>query len=633
MKVVRSATWLVALVGAAALVWSLSPPRETVNATGETAAADPKAWHRLVSILQYLQTDYPAAVKSQSKSELTEQLSFADEAVAMARDELGPAGRPFLPELQSLRERVSRAEDPGGVSKGCVTLVDALVQAGGLSRSPPRSPDLAHGKALYAADCAVCHGLDGKSQVEVARSLNPRPSDLQSSVMDNLTPYKVFTVLTFGVEGTSMPSYPTLSEQDRWELAFYVFTLRQRPCLAKAASSSLEELSNSTDASLGQAHGGEAVACLRGAIPKASEGQTLELAREGVENAVKLATLGNAGAARQALVDAYLAGVEPVEPLLRSRDPDLVTHIEESFRRTRSAVDGSSAGFEHEARGLLRELDQARHSGSSLPRFWSVFWLALMVLTREGFEATIVVAALLAVLKKMEQPEQRRVVNFGWISALVAGALVYIFGRKLFAGADRELLEGGFALFASGMLIYAALWLNARSNIRKFMGELRERMHGALGRGSSAGLFMIAFTAVFRESLETAVFLEGLSIDSARGAAWGAVAGLLLMVAFTVFVNRVGYKLPMKAMFTASTVLLYVTAIVLLGKGVHALQEVNVLPLHPMRLFTVDLLGLYPDAFSFLPQLALALAPWLWQKLRAPAQLTLRAPRSSNTRA
>ena len=78
-------------------------------------------------------------------------------------------------------------------------------------------------------------------------------------------------------------------------------------------------------------------------------------------------------------------------------------------------------------------------------------------------------------------------------------------------------MEGTSALFAVAMLVYAALWLNARANMSKFMGELRGRMQGALGRGSALGLFVIAFTAMLRESVETAIFLEGLSIDSPRG--------------------------------------------------------------------------------------------------------------------
>ena len=101
------------------------------------------------------------------------------------------------------------------------------------------------------------------------------------------------------------------------------------------------------------------------------------------------------------------------------------------------------------------------------------------------------------------------------------------------------------------------------------------------------------------------MFLQGLALDSAAGVAWGALAGVVALLALVLFVNRVGYRLPMKTLFNASTVLLVVTAVMLLGKGLHALQEVGVLPLAPIPFFTVDLLGIYPDAVSLVPQLVL----------------------------
>jgi high-affinity iron transporter len=168
------------------------------------------------------------------------------------------------------------------------------------------------------------------------------------------------------------------------------------------------------------------------------------------------------------------------------------------------------------------------------------------------------------------------------------------------------------------MLVYAALWLNARANVSAYMKELRGYMEGALGRGSLVGLFAISFSAVGRETLETALFLQGLSIDSQAGVAWGAAAGLVLLAGLVVMISRVGFRLPMKRLFNASTVLLFATAVTLLGKGIHAMQEVAVFPVRPIPMFTVDLLGIYPDAYSLIPQLALALSPLLWMWLRRP---------------
>src|SRR5262249_30674112 len=155
------------------------------------------------------------------------------------------------------------------------------------------------------------------------------------------------------------------------------------------------------------------------------------------------------------------------------------------------------------------------------------------------------------------------------------------FGRSLVAGANRERVEGIFALLAVAMLLHAALWLNARNTTRKMMGDLREKMGDALGRGSATALFAISFTAVFRETFETAIFLEGLAMDAPRAAVWGAITGAVLLVGLVLAVDRLGLRLPMKTLFDVSTVVLLVTAVVLLGKGIHALQEVGIFPLRP----------------------------------------------------
>jgi high-affinity iron transporter len=165
--------------------------------------------------------------------------------------------------------------------------------------------------------------------------------------------------------------------------------------------------------------------------------------------------------------------------------------------------------------------------------------------------------------------------------------------------------------------------------VSQFMGELRQKTQGALGRGSSVGLFLISFSAVLRESFETAVFLQGLAVDSVSAVLWGVAAGALLLTALVLFVRRVGYRLPMKALFRTSTVLMVATAIILLGKGLHALQEVAVLPLLPIPFAQVDFLGIYPDALSLVPQVLLALAPLGYGavKRRSQARLEAAAPR------
>ncbi|HET9450513.1 MAG TPA: cytochrome c/FTR1 family iron permease [Aggregicoccus sp.] len=607
------------------LLLCLLLPLGALAVEGEQA----RPWHRLVGILQYLEADYPLAVQSQSAFELAEQRAFAAEAVAAAA-QLGPQGERFMPRVRALQEKVLRGADPAEVSRECGQLVEELVQAGGLARAPRKAPDLALGRELYARSCASCHGPDGRAAVPLAKTLEPPPTNFHDpGAMAGLTAYRAFNAIRFGVPGTAMAGLPALSEEQRWSLAFYLFTLRQPPCEGTPPRASLEQLATLTDPQLAQAFGGEAqLPCLRQELPQADEGSALASARADVERALRLGQQGDLAGARLALLDAYLKGVEPAEATLRLRSPGLVQELEAGFLRARYAAEQRQPeALQREARALLASLDKAQQT--SAPTFLSVFWLALLILLREGFEATLIVAALLAVLQKLQAPAQARLVHAGWVCALAVGALAFLFGRQLLAGANQELMEGITALVAVAMLLYSALWLNARAHVSQFMGELRQKMQGALGRGSRLGLFVISFSAVLRESFETAVFLQGLAVDSVSAVLWGVAAGALLLTALVLFVRRVGYRLPMKALFQVSTALMVATAVILLGKGLHALQEVAVLPLSPLPFVQVDFLGIYPDALSLVPQLLLALAPLAYRALarRRSAAATSPPPR------
>jgi len=601
---VRSHPALLALLLATSL---LAPSRQ--------AAADEDGWHRVIGILQYLEADYPAAIESQSEAEMEEQRAFIADVVSGVR-ELGEPAASTLPKLEALKETIERGEDPDGVSKACGELIEKLAALGGVVRSPRNPPDLKHGAALYAQHCASCHAADGSADIPLAATMSPPPANFHDAgIMGALSPYKAFNTIGFGVPGTAMPGFPSLNEADRWSLAFFVHTLRQPLCTGGAPRLSVRELAASSDDALVAAHGADALACLRRELPRVDPASSLLLARTGVKEALRMASSGDPAGARKRLVDVYLGAVEPVELLIQTHDRALVQKIEAAFLAIRFDLEGDGKQAQRLGLELISLLDRAEEV--TVPASASVaFWGALVVILREGFEAMIVIAALLAVLKRMKQPALAKIVHAGWASAFVLGAIGFVLGGRLLARFNPELVEGIAALVAVGMLIYHTIWLSARAHVAEYMRELRDKMESALGRGSAWGLFVIAFTAVLRESLEVVLFLQGLSIDSPAGVAWGSAAGLLALLAMVVLVNRVGYKLPMKALFRGSTIVLFATAVVLLGKGIHALQIVGLVPLRPAPLFTIDLLGIYPDAVSLGAQVCLAVSPLVWRLLR-----------------
>lgn len=584
-------------------------------------------WHRVVGLLQYLEGDYAAAVAEQNADELAEQRGLADEAIATLT-ELGPEGAPFLARARQVKADIEAVAPAEGVVVQCRELARDIVAARNLSRSPRVTPDLSAGKTLFTSHCASCHGADGRADGPAATGMTPAPANFHDAArMETLTPYKVFNTTTFGIKGTAMPAFAALSDAERWSVAFFVFSLRQPACVTKGSPLELDALATSTDVQLTAQLGAAGLACARRELAVADASSSMSVARAGLESARSLAKNGEWDAARKAVVDAYLLGLEPIEPMLRARDPQLVDRLEQGFTRTRLAAQNHE-GFEPEVSKLLALL--ADTNASSRGDFWSVFFAAIFILLREGFEATIVVGALLAVMKRMGAEAQVKIVHAGWISALVFGVIAFVFGQSLLAGANREWLETIVALFAVGLLLYAALWLNARAHVSAMMGDLRAKMKDALGSGSALGLFTISFTSVGRETVETALFLQGLAADSRDGVVWGSLAGVVALLGFVGFVRTAGFKLPMKTLFTASTVLLIATAVMLLGKGLHGLQELGVLPLAPMPFVTFAPLGLFPDWFSLMPQVVLAALPlswWLWtRRQRSTPVVTGAAP-------
>ncbi|MGV3624134.1 MAG: cytochrome c/FTR1 family iron permease, partial [Archangium sp.] len=568
-----------------------------------TAMADDARWHRVVGLLEYLEGDYANALATNDQAELEEQRGFADEVVKQL-EAGGDEAAPYLERAKAIQTVIGEAKPATEVTPLCGALAKSIAKDKQLVQAAKRYPSLDEGKKQYEAICATCHGVTGAADTEVAKALDPPPANfLEAERMATLTPYKVFNTTSFGIPGTGMANFDSLPEDTRWAQAFHIFTLRQPACDHVPPRVSVAELATSTDVLLAQKYGEKEVACLRRKMPE-EDGSSLAVAQKLLDEALVLYAKGDTAGARQAVVDAYLNGLEPVEPMLRARDERLVAQLEQAFTRTRVAAQ-SGEHFEAEVLEVKVLLGKAQNANTA-SGFWAVFVAALLILLREGFEAVVVVGALLAVLKKMQATQLAKVVHAGWISSLVFGGAAFMLAHQFFAGANREWLETVVALVAVGLLLYAALWLNARANISKHMTEVRGEMTQALASGSTVSLFFIAFSSVGRESLETALFLQGLAADSFDGAVWGAVAGLVALLGLIVMVRTVGFKLPMQTLFKVSTIALVVTAVMLLGKGVHGLQELGILPIRPVPFIQVDALGLFPDLWSLLAQLALA---------------------------
>jgi high-affinity iron transporter len=205
----------------------------------------------------------------------------------------------------------------------------------------------------------------------------------------------------------------------------------------------------------------------------------------------------------------------------------------------------------------------------------------LVIFLREGVEASMIVAILLAYLSRIGRREHFRDVFVGVGAALLlaggGGVIAYATIRSYDGSRVQTIFETATFLVAATVLTYMTFWM--RNHARSLSKELRARADAALDGRARWGLGLLAFQAVGREGLETVVFTLAIIFStSTAGALTGAVIGLAgaLTVAFVIY--RLGHRLNMGRFFTVIGVLLMVFAAGLLADSVENLQQLGWLP-------------------------------------------------------
>jgi high-affinity iron transporter len=205
----------------------------------------------------------------------------------------------------------------------------------------------------------------------------------------------------------------------------------------------------------------------------------------------------------------------------------------------------------------------------------------LVIFLREGVEASMIIAILLAYLNRIGRREYFRDVFIGVGAALVlataGGAVAYATIRSYDGSRVQTIFETVTYLVAATVLTYMTFWM--RSHARSLSKELRARAEAALDGRARWGLGLLAFQAVGREGLETVVFTLAIMFStSAASALGGAVIGLAgsLVIAFVIY--RLGHRLNLSRFFTVIGVLLMVFAAGLLADSVQNMQELGWLP-------------------------------------------------------
>ncbi len=198
-------------------------------------------------------------------------------------------------------------------------------------------------------------------------------------------------------------------------------------------------------------------------------GTVIDRVRAALKRAMETRAGGDPAAARRSALQAYMA-FEELEPALRVRDPELVRRLESRFLEFRNALERPDAALDAHYTSLESGLDAATATLSATPAPWSDFLQSLAILLREGFEAILIIGALLAFLVKSGNAEYRRAIYAGAGAALAASLITAVLIELVFqvAPASQELLEGITMLIAVVVLFSVSYWLVSKIEHRRW---------------------------------------------------------------------------------------------------------------------------------------------------------------------
>jgi high-affinity iron transporter len=443
--------------------------------------------------------------------------------------------------------------------------------------------------------------------------------------------FALYQVIEQGLEGTAMQSFANLSVEDRWALAFragqFAFPadlaaegerIWREDASVRRLIPDLETLAAITPASLAARIGHDRAAAVTaflranpGAVTQ-SAGGPLDIARTRLRESLAAYRAGDRGAARELALAAYLEGFEPVEPMLATRNGDLLRRVETAMAELRSAIGSGRPAAEVEARiAALNALfdETARVTAPGQASAVSAFLGGFVILAREGLEALLIVIAMIVFLQRAERRDALPYVHGGWAAALVAGVATWWAATHLIAvsGAGREITEGAGSIFAAIILVFVGIWMHGKAQADEWQRYIREKLGKALSRGSAWFLFLLPFVAVYREVFETILFYTALSSEGNRLALFagaGVAAAMLAAVAWAML--RYSKRLPIAKFFSWSALLIAFLAVVLVGKGVAAFQEAGLIGITPVPAApSIPILGIAPTVEALGAQLAL----------------------------
>jgi high-affinity iron transporter len=531
-------------------------------------------------------------------------------------------------ELNALAAHIKNKTGDDAVPELAQQIKDRLIKTYNIVTYPKALPSYPSARTIYLENCAQCHGEAGRGDGPGRESMNPKtpaPANFtDAEFMAGLSPFKVYNTTTFGIDNTAMSSFAALPDDQRWQLAFYVMALRFSADAASAgeawlkgktppadftsiatlATSSDDELAEKIKQSLPGSPINEVLAYLRRGLLEKTSTDPLLIARTLLGEAATIYSQGDKQKAYQKAIEAYLDGFEMAEPALFAKDASLGRSLEAQFTQFRNSIRQGVSNEEIQKQRLAIEtrLDQAAYMLGETSDFagYYAFLNSALIILREGLEAALILAAIMAMLRVMGAAHAVRYIHFGWILALGAGVVTWLAAQTVltFSGQHRESMEGFISIFAAAALFYVGYWLHTRSEARRWQSFIQDRVQNVLSSKRILGLIGVSFFAVYREAFEVVLFYQALWLQNAEGhqaIIGGFLAGVVALLVATFAIFKLGVRIPLKYFFGITGTLLYIMAFIFAGTGINQLQAAGWVPATPLEFPpALPLLGIYP---------------------------------------
>ena len=316
---------------------------------------------------------------------------------------------------------------------------------------------------------------------------------------------------------------------------------------------------------------------------------------------------------------------------------DRVSQVEYQFKMTRKTM--RDGGSDREIKQLVGDLkswlvkDAAILDGGASGNVNGFTKLvtssagqAFLILIREGLEALLVVAAVIAYLVKSGNKRFAKWIYLGVVAGLAGSGLVAVLFTFLFGGSGpiQEISEGVCALIATLMLLWTSNWMLNKSSVEAWNNYIRNKTEAAvagaqskvesgqgLGLGMIASLAMLSFLAVFREGAETVIFYESIYSMSqdAHGMWVGGLAAAAVLIVIFLILRFTSVKIPIGPFFLVTSIVMAALVVIFAGGGIHALIEGDLIEgTYLSSVPTNDWIGLYPYVETITAQVIAAIA-------------------------